>query len=151
MNRLSPVALVFGFLVFWGLPSLEAQSVPGGEDQELRSLIQSFREASGFLPLVEDDPLTKAAQLYARELSQRGVISHRDLSGGSAAERIARQGLLGTVGEILGAGPRPGAIFQAWLESPGHRRALSDPRWKKWGLGLDRSSGPWVAVVLFLR
>lgn len=93
------------------------------------------RAAHGLRPLRVDPKLVSAADAYARTLLSRNVFTHGTLGG-----RLASFGVVGPlVGENLawGVGARATAvgIVRAWLASPGHRRNLLRPGFRRVGVG----------------
>ena len=123
----------------------------GAQDSStLLERLNAERQAGGLSPLLWDPTLGATAEAYASDLAARGVLSHRDPSGGSALDRYHQRG--GTavlVGEVLGSGPSVAAVLAAWALSPSHRDTLLDGRWTHVGAGRALLAGGaelWVAM-----
>lgn len=111
-------------------------------------------------PALEPDPLlTRAAQLYAEELAERGALDHHSPTPGRATplERMRAMGAkVGKWGENLALaehyrdGQVPFAMLGGWLRSPGHRVNLLNPAYVSTGIGMSRDpAGRWYAVQLY--
>ena len=140
------MTFVIGLLICLG-PSLGADS---GGHAWLLSWLVDLRAANDRRPLVADDLLTRVAAAYSLELLGRGVIDHRDSSGGSVRERARSLGYTtATLGEVLGAGSDLEAIAGAWLASEQHVRILLHEAWNHVGLGIAESGETKVVVAVF--
>jgi len=104
--------------------------------------INEFRAERGLAPVRPAPSLRLAALSHTRDQSARGVFSHDSPDGTPFSDRIARfYGQHGfsswSVGENLLYGPvsiDPDSALRAWLESPGHRKILLEPRWRDIGI-----------------
>lgn len=43
------------------------------------------------------------------------------------------------IGEILALGYKPENVFNAWMESPGHRKIILDPEWSHVGISMEQN------------
>lgn len=116
-----------------------ATTITRGEAQLLQAMNRT-RAAHGLVPLRVDPRLVRAARAYSRTLIARDVFTH-----GSFAARLTAYGVRGpVVGENLawGVGTRatPAAIVRQWLASPGHRRNLLRPGFRRVGIGAPYGS-----------
>jgi uncharacterized protein YkwD len=97
--------------------------------------INSVRAYVGVHPLRASRALNGSSSRYATTLMRHDYFGH--------ASRIRAGGRFRLLGEILemhrGTRPQIGATVRAWLNSPGHRRVLLDPRF--YWIGLGRSTG----------
>jgi hypothetical protein len=121
------------------------------ETDELWYLNQ-LRVDAGFSLLAVDPVLERTAALFAAELKDRGVLTHRGKRYKTALQRYQAQG--GTtvrIGEILGSGSEWEQVVEAWLESPQHYEVLFDERWTHQGLGTADLGNLRIWVVLFNR
>ena len=119
----------------------------------IASWINDRRAEAGLSPLEEEETLRTGALSYARELSERGIITHRDRDNRGPWERYSLAG--GTAlaaGEILGtssAGNPLDDILEAWWESPTHREQILNPRWNCLGIGISEKDNIRIAAVEF--
>ena len=118
------------------------------QSESYLTLLTELRQAHQLSQPTPHPLLDQSAQAFAQELAQRGQLSHRDRLQLGPEHRASRLGL-GVAGEVLGYGWDPRLVFQAWLESPGHRRVLLNEAWQYVGLGL----APWgqghIVVMVF--
>jgi hypothetical protein len=114
------------------------------------SWVNHLRERQGLAELGPDPLLERAAEAYAVDLRDRGVLSHVDDQGRRALQRV--QALGGTavlVGELLGSGTDLRSVSAAWEASPGHREVVLNPLWTHCGAATVKSGATAVWVVLF--
>jgi uncharacterized protein YkwD len=104
-------------------------------------LINAQRTRHGDQPLTENVELDRAAVLHSLDMAKRKYFEHVDPDGLGHAARIMRQGyppLL--VGENLGwaelGKSTPAHMVELWMESPGHRANILEPRYREIGIGM---------------
>jgi uncharacterized protein YkwD len=107
-------------------------------EQALLGELNQARSAHGLAPLRVDWRLERAARAYSEDMLRRDYFGHR-----AFASRIRLFGASGPVfGENLawgvGAGAAASAIVRMWLNSPGHRRNLLRPGFRRVGLAAPR-------------
>ena len=109
-------------------------------------LLNAERERRGRRPLLEDARLQAAALAHARDMAKRDYFAHRSPDGTSPQQRAEAAGYRARTagGENLAWGAReaatPSVAVRGWMESPGHRRLLLDPRFVAIGIGIVRGS-----------
>ncbi|MDF1523124.1 MAG: CAP domain-containing protein [Trueperaceae bacterium] len=86
-------------------------------------------------PLALDARLVAAVDAHARDLAERGVLSHTGGDGSDPGERIARTGYVpATWGENAAAGyPDVESVMAGWLGSDGHCANLMNPAFEDFG------------------
>lgn len=105
------------------------------------------------VPLVRNRALDAVAVAHARELAERGELSHEGLDGRSAADRVKGAGYRWqSVAENVAAG-QAGAeqVVETWLASKGHCANLMNARYADTGVGVATSDADdrgiyWVQV-----
>lgn len=123
-------------------PRPAAKTQPLGLQLELSAAINDLRARNGLAELRPNQQLTRAAAAHANAMAEGGFFSHSSADGGDFADRVLRfyrvtQARSWSIGEnLLWASPEPSAkrALRMWLDSPPHRRALLDPRWRDIGL-----------------
>jgi uncharacterized protein YkwD len=89
--------------------------------------------------------LAKAARSHAKDMVARGYFSHDSANGASFVDRIRKAGYVParafpSLGEDLAWGSgslgTPREIVQSWMESPGHRANILNPRFREGGMGV---------------
>jgi len=108
-------------------------------------LVNQERSSRGLRPLRANRHLAKAARKHAHDMVARGYFSHDTEGGGSFVDRIRKAGyvpprVLPSLGEDLAWGSgtlgTPRQIVQSWMESPGHRANILNPRFREAGMGV---------------
>lgn len=106
---------------------------------EIMALVNAERRANGLNALRRNLTLERQATQYACEMIQFGFFAHDNpVTGSTLSERSDEFGYdFLVVGENLAAGQRtPQAAFNDWLDSPGHRQNILDPRFTELGVGI---------------
>lgn len=80
--------------------------------------------------------LERVAGAHARDMAQRGSMSHTGSDGSAPAQRVTRAGYPWlAVGENIAAGQRdPESVVKGWLASPGHCANLMSPDYTEVGV-----------------
>jgi uncharacterized protein YkwD len=113
-----------------------------GEECRLFQLVNTARRERGLTPLGEHPICATAAQAHADQMAQSRSLSH-DSATETWLQRMARFQLLdGAIGENIARVGTPEAVFQGWMNSPGHRNNLLSTRFLSTGVGYR--DGYWV-------
>lgn len=105
---------------------------PRGEAAVLLSLVNQHRSARGLRVLSLNRKLRRTARYRAITLAARRILSHDGWV--AAMRRSGYFALSSTVGENIAVGqPSVTATFQAWLNSPDHRRNIEDRDYREMG------------------
>ncbi|MFC0208213.1 CAP domain-containing protein [Chelativorans intermedius] len=136
---------------------------PVGDLQSLRrsalALVNGERARHGLPALRATAPITAAAQAHAEDMARRDFYDHRSPEGRDVADRYRAHGggLWAIVAENIASCiacqiPREQLrTFHArWMESPGHRRNILDPRLQDFGFGIAAAGGRLYAVQAFV-
>jgi uncharacterized protein YkwD len=126
-------------------------AAPAVEDLDILSatvlrLVNEEREKQGAPALVLSRELAASAQFHAEFMAENDCYEHRCPGEPNLARRARNAGYeWQAVAENIGAGyPDPEAAVAGWMDSPGHRRNILDPRFREIGIGyvlLDRDGG----------
>ncbi len=144
--KILPMKLVFITAAFFFFSSSSLHS------ESMETLLRAFRTQRGIPALNRDELLCECALRYAETLARNGTLSHKDVHGNRAVDRLKLCG--GTafrVGEILGSGGSLSAILSSWTRSSSHVRILEDPSWTHVGIGIAHRGATSVVVVLFIE
>jgi hypothetical protein len=108
------------------------------------------RTAQSLAPLEWDETLAKAARLHARRMAFYNLVEHQ-LSGEPDLEaRLAEAGArFGAIAENIAVGPNPQTIHDGWMQSPGHRGNILNPRMTAVGIAAVRTNAGLFAVEDF--
>ncbi len=108
-------------------------------------LVNRERARRGERPLAPNRQLGRAAQAHTDSMASGGYLGHDGPRGESPGSRIRATGYVsssrgGEVGENIAWGTlgdaTPRAIVAAWMDSPGHRANILDPRFRDTGVGV---------------
>lgn len=119
-------------------------------EQYLFAAANAERLQRGLAPLHWDATLHEAAQRHAGEMVARESISHQYPGEADLARRGQTAGARFTViSENVAEAWSAPEIHEAWMESPGHRANLLDPRVDAVGISVERRDGQMYAVEDF--
>jgi uncharacterized protein YkwD len=116
----------------------------GAIDAATLCLLNGERADRGLAPLAPNAKLASAATAYAQDLVAGSYFSHTGRDGSGVLDRLQRSGYVPpdagwALGENLAWGTgslaTPGAIMQAWMNSPGHRDNILNPDYREIGIG----------------
>ena len=112
-------------------------------------LLNRRRAASDRRKLRHNRRLAKAATAHARDMVRRDYFAHTAPGGISFVDRIMRQdyarpGEGWALGENLAWGSyalaTPRSIVRSWMQSPGHKANILNPRFREIGIGVVRGA-----------
>jgi hypothetical protein len=127
--RLVPLALLFFCHLAWSDPVAEPSARATVAEQYLFASANVERTQRGLRPLHWDDALYRAADGHAREMAERASISHQYPGEAELAARGQQAGgHFSLILENVAEAPTAVRIQDAWMNSPGHRANLLDPR-----------------------
>ena|SRR5690554_2125555 len=124
-----------------------ARSLQAAVNQERRNgatCASDYYRPTGTLAL--EPRLIAAAQLHTEDMVRNGFFSHTGSDGSRVGQRVTRQGYTWrAVGENIAYGQRSvEQVVAAWMESPGHCRAIMDGSFTE--LGAARVENHWTLV-----
>jgi uncharacterized protein YkwD len=144
----SVVAFLF-FLV--ASPRAPSQTLRRNDsERQLFELLNGERTAQGLPELQWDDALFKAARRHALLMLNLNILEHQ-LPGEPALDaRLTAAGArFAFIEENIAVGKDPRTIHAGWMDSPGHRRNILDPRITAVGIAMVRGTGGLFAVEDF--
>lgn len=107
-----------------------------GEQQVLR-LINEERARIGVAPLVREENRTNVGRAHSKDMFERGYFSHYSPEGKDVGNRLEEAGMTyGIAGENLALAPSIKSAHEGLMNSPGHRRNILDPAFKRVGIGV---------------
>lgn len=110
--------------------------------------INALRAASGEVALARDFELDTVAQKYAERLARENFFAHVAPDGTTLKARLEAAGYDHTVvGENLGLASGPLAAHFTIEHSPGHRKNLLDPAYRRVGIGVAKNSSALTLLV----
>ena len=122
-----------------------------GEVATMRELINQARRSAGLRPLRADGVLRRAAGLKLGRIAACGQFTHTPCGAAFTAAFTAAGWQRGTMGENIAFGSSSlgsaAAIFQSWMQSPGHRANIMSRSFRYEGLAVRSVSLPGLGAV----
>jgi uncharacterized protein YkwD len=111
-------------------------------------LVNIERRKHGRRSLRANSGLALAGQRHARDMVKKRYFAHDSRSGRDFKDRIVRTGYTRGASAILGENlawgsqnkATPRSIVRSWMNSPGHRANILQPRYRHIGIGVVRAS-----------
>lgn len=105
-------------------------------EQQMLNLVNDERAKAGVTPLVWEDALAAVARAHSEDMFKRGYFSHYSPEGKDVGDRLNAAGISYTyAGENLALAPNIQSAHDGLMNSPGHRRNILDPAFRKIGIG----------------
>ena len=147
--RNSKFLLAAAFLFFFST-SAYAQLQRNDSERQLFEALNHERTAQGLSALQWDNALFKAARHHALLMLNLNRLEHQLPSESNLEGRLAEAGArFGAIAENIAIGPNPRIIHAGWMDSPGHRKNILDPRLTSVGIAAVRGPGGLFAVQDF--
>jgi uncharacterized protein YkwD len=115
------------------------------EQQAVLGKTNASRTEAGVPEMLPSPDAMNKAQAWADQVARSGALAHSTLADGMPAGWTK-------LGENVGRGSSIDAVFQGFLNSPGHRANLLDPAFNWVGTGVAVSpDGTVIVVQVFAR
>lgn len=104
---------------------------------QIVTLTNNFRSQNGLAPVRLNTQLTTAAQNQSQGMALQDYFDHVSPTGTTPGQRATAAGYRWSrVSENIGAGYTTAAgVVQGWIDSPGHRANMLDPKVSEIGVG----------------
>jgi uncharacterized YkwD family protein/spore coat assembly protein SafA len=108
------------------------------------SIVNKERTKAGLKPLTSDSALSAMAMDKAKDMYTNNYFDHTSPTYGSPFNMMKSYGIrYSYAGENIAMGQRtPQEVMTAWMNSPGHRKNILSPNFKK--IGIAYYKGEWV-------
>ncbi|MBV2142434.1 CAP domain-containing protein [Falsochrobactrum sp. TDYN1] len=131
-SRRSFLTFAGAALAISALPPAFAQAAVEVDPTEL---FNQIRKAHGLPLMATNSRLEQAALYQARRMAGHGKVSHSVGWGNGFVARLKKAGIRGPAAENVASGQTDTrAVFDAWMNSPGHRKNMLDPIFAHYGL-----------------
>lgn len=122
------------------------------QERQLLELVNGERALRGLLPLQPDAQLTYLARLKSQDMADLNYFAHESPGYGSSGDMLRSAGIaFGLAAENIGVGGSIKVIFNAFMNSSGHRNKIVDPRYTRTGIGVVYKPGRgYLVTQLFL-
>jgi len=119
------------------LPNSTSSNPTGDFAKRVVDLTNNFRLKNNLAPLTLNSKLTAVAQAYSKTMATQDFVAHQGLDGSQPWDRMTKGGYKWSrAAENIAAGQTtPETVMQSWIDSPGHRANLLDPKLKEIGVG----------------
>lgn len=106
-------------------------------EQEIFRLVNEERAKNGIKPLVWEETRAEVGRLHSGDMFARGYFSHYSPEGKDVGDRLEEGGITYTIaGENLALAPDIRRAHTGLINSPGHRRNILDPAFRRIGIGV---------------
>jgi len=141
--------LAAAFLFFFSVRA-DAQLQRNDSERQLFESLNRERTAQGLSTLQWDNALFKAARHHALLMLNLNMLEHQLPNEPGLEARLAEAGArFSVIAENIAVGPNPETIHKGWMNSPGHRKNILDPRLTSVGIAAVRGPGGLFAVQDF--
>ena len=146
----SPVSFFFIALFLVMTPGAASAPDPSDHEKFFFDAVNHER-AEMQLPLLNwDAALADAARQHAQLMAEQHRFAHQVPGELSLSRRAGQAGArFSRVAENIAIGPEAREIHDGWMESPGHRANILDPRFTSLGVGVIENKGKLYAVEDF--
>ncbi len=125
-----------------------SQSGVAADEQKALALLNADRAAQGLPPVRPNAKLAALAGDYAQDMINRNFFAHNNPEGQTPFDRMRQRGIsFGYAGENLAINTSVAGAEQAFMNSPGHRANILNPRYTQVGIGVRYSRSGSVYVV----
>jgi Cysteine-rich secretory protein family len=130
--------------------STNSQLQRNDSERQLFEAVNRERTAQGLSALHWDDALFKAARQHALRMANLNMLEHQLPSEANLEGRLAEVGArFSVIAENIAIGANPQTIHAGWMDSPGHRKNILDPRLTSVGIAAVHGPGGLFAVQDF--
>ncbi len=106
------------------------------DEKRMLELINQERRKRGLVELVSDESIKKVARDYALYMFRNSYVAHRDLEGRTPSERLRDAGIeYYFSGENIALSKNVDSAHRGLMNSPGHRKNILWPFFRKVGIG----------------
>jgi hypothetical protein len=143
------MVLALAAMSFWAFARAQASDSPAAEQELFRAANQA-RATAGAPPLVWNQWLAQAAREQAQQMVAHKQLSHQFPGEPALRERLAGVGVrFDASAENVAFGTSAEDIQIGWLNSPGHRANMLNPRYNAVGIAVVLGNGSLYAVEDF--
>ncbi len=110
-------------------------------EEQVLQLTNQERAKKGLSALKANTELNYAADKYAELMAEQNYFSHTGPDGSKPWDRAKSVGFEAqTMGENIAVGQKtPQEVVKGWMESPGHRANILNPRYTQLGVGFEKN------------
>ena len=135
-------------------PSPLPPQIPGGtvtlnaQERLLFDLVNNERISRGLAPLKLHGQLTQLARLKSQDMLNNNYFAHESPTYGRSGDMLRSAGIrFSLAAENIGMGGNVRSIFDAFMNSSGHRNKIISPRYTHTGIGIVYQQGKGYRVT----
>jgi len=142
-------------------PTVIPEEPPSGEksfslnpqEQQLLDLVNRERADRGLAPLQLNAQLTRLARLKSQDMIDHNYFAHESPTYGRSGDMLRAAGVnFSMAAENIGIGGSINAIFNAFMNSSGHRNKIVSSRYTQTGVGVIYQPGRgYLVTQLFVQ
>ena len=125
-------------------PTTETPPISGlsATEMEVVRLVNIERQKGGLAPFTASSELSNVARKKSEDMAKNNYFSHTSPTYGSPFDMMKSFGIkYNTAGENIAKGQATAqSVVTGWMNSPGHRDNIMNPKFNKIGVGLYKSS-----------
>ncbi|MDO4301594.1 MAG: CAP domain-containing protein, partial [Clostridia bacterium] len=118
--------------------------------RQLLTLVNQARAENGLSALTLNDSLSNVAQKKADDMKNNNYFSHTSPTYGSPFDMIKNAGIsYKAAGENIAKGQKTAeAVFNAWMNSSGHRANILNSQFTQMGVGVTSGTTYWCQMFI---
>ncbi len=118
--------------------------------QQVLTLVNNARAQNGLSALKLNNSLSAVAQKKAEDMKNKNYFSHTSPTYGSPFDMMRNAGITyKTAGENIAYGQKTAnEVFNAWMNSTGHRQNILNKSYKEMGLGVTSGKVYWSQMFI---
>lgn len=146
------MALVLSACQATSMLDITGSVAPAGASASASGHVASARASGGLGAMRADQTLERAAMRQAAYMARAGRMAHDTGWRRDFATRMRAEGVPMAAENIAHGRMDLDRLFAMWMNSPGHRKNMLDPRFQRYGLArapdpADPSRSYWALVV----
>lgn len=112
-------------------------AVDKSSENAMLELVNKERAKSATAPLEQENNITQIAREYSKDMAKRNYFCHFSPEGKDVGDRLSETNISYAVaGENLAFAPSVTTAHTGLMNSPGHKRNILDPAFRKVGIGV---------------
>ncbi|HLR35043.1 MAG TPA: CAP domain-containing protein [Tissierellales bacterium] len=118
---------------------------------EVVRLVNEERKKAGLAPLTHSDELSRVARFKSQDMADKNYFSHNSPTYGDPFTMMKNFGInYRTAGENIAKGyPNAQSVVKGWMNSPGHRANILNPKFGTIGVGYVVKNGTTYWTQMF--
>jgi uncharacterized YkwD family protein len=119
-------------------------------ERKVVELVNQARKANGLPELILNEKLSNVARVKANDMADNSYFSHTSPTYGSPFDMMRQFGIsYRTAGENIAMGQTTAQqVFDAWMNSEGHRANILNPSFTEIGVGYSANGSYWSQMFI---